>query len=129
MTTMLVLGLSKLYKVLLYLQPPVQLHLCHPPYPDETILGGEPIQHYGEETVSCRLERSTVWWRHCSSLQLKPSILQEISKEQDLPPQPPHTKYIHTLDEVILRLQCIKLEGAMQVNKLVTGTILFDHVV
>uniref|UniRef100_T1JK30 DNA polymerase delta subunit 2 n=1 Tax=Strigamia maritima TaxID=126957 RepID=T1JK30_STRMM len=58
-------------------------------------------------------------------MQLKPSILKEISAEHHLIPQPPHTKYVHDEDQLTLEdeLQRIPLVGVFDVHSVVTGII------
>lgn len=56
---------------------------------------------------------------------LKPSILKEISEDNQLVPLPPRSNYNDDSDALILEdeLQRIKLEGKIKVGEMVTGVI------
>ncbi|CAD7086276.1 unnamed protein product [Hermetia illucens] len=57
--------------------------------------------------------------------QLKPSILREISEENQLAPQPPRSNFVDENDKLILEdeLQRIRLLGKVEVHNLVTGVV------
>lgn len=58
--------------------------------------------------------------------ELKPSILKEISEENQLIPQPPRSNYVSDKDVLILEdeIQRIRLIGNLNVSKLVTGIVI-----
>lgn len=57
--------------------------------------------------------------------ELKPSILREISEENQLVPQPPRSHYTDDADILILEdaLQRIRLMGKIDVHSVVTGAV------
>ncbi|KAK6645537.1 hypothetical protein RUM43_001814 [Polyplax serrata] len=57
--------------------------------------------------------------------ELKPSILKEISEEQQVTPQPVISNFMSENDELVLEdeMQRIKLEGNINVKKMITGIV------
>lgn len=57
--------------------------------------------------------------------ELKPSILKEISEEQQVTPQPVISSFMSENDELVLEdeMQRIKLEGNINVKKMITGIV------
>lgn len=86
--------------------------------------GNFPVKKISELSEDCS-EKCIIIGTFFKDQVLKPSILKEISEDNQLVPLPPRSNYNDETDVLILEdeLQRIKLEGKINVAETVTGVI------